>query len=50
MQLEEVIEILVNNFNPYSIFLYGSKATDSCNSKSDYVFLKMINMFQEAIY
>ncbi len=36
MQLEKVLENLINNFNPYSIFLYGSKATDSCNSKSDY--------------
>ena len=36
MSLEKVIDLLVNNFNPYSIFLYGSRATDSYNNDSDY--------------
>lgn len=36
MIIKDVIDILVENFRPYSIFLYGSKATNSDNSKSDY--------------
>lgn len=36
MSLEKVLEILIENFKPYSIFLYGSKATNSDNEKSDY--------------
>ena len=36
MELECVINILVNKFQPYSIFLYGSKATNTDNVFSDY--------------
>lgn len=36
MTLEKVLEILIKNYNPYSIFLYGSRATDSSNDISDY--------------
>lgn len=36
MSLENVIDILVQKFNPYSIFLYGSKATNTDNINSDY--------------
>ena len=36
MTLEEVVQRLVKSFSPYSIFLYGSKATGSDNEDSDY--------------
>lgn len=36
MTLEEVVRILVESFNPYSIFLYGSKATRTDIKESDY--------------
>lgn len=35
MELEDVIKILTDNSKPYSIFLYGSKATFSDNKDSD---------------
>ena len=34
--LQKVIDKLSKNYNPYSIFLYGSKATISSNINSDY--------------
>lgn len=34
--LEMIINKIESNFNPYSIFLYGSAATGTFNSKSDY--------------
>lgn len=36
MTLEEVVQRLVKSFSPYSIFLYGSKATETDNEDSDY--------------
>lgn len=36
MKLEDVINLIVNKFEPYSIFLYGSKATNTDNVFSDY--------------
>ena len=36
MTLENVLDILIKKFKPYSIFLYGSRATDASNNKSDY--------------
>lgn len=36
MELKQVIENLGNHLSPYSIFLYGSKATNSDNRNSDY--------------
>lgn len=36
MNLKKVIEIIIQNFEVYSIFLYGSKATNSDNINSDY--------------
>ena len=35
MTLENVVDIIVEKFRPYSIFLYGSKATKSDNNWSD---------------
>ena len=35
MTLENVVDIIVEKFRPYSIFLYGSKATMSDNNWSD---------------
>ncbi len=34
--LDIIINEIESNFNPYSIFLYGSAATSTFNSKSDY--------------
>lgn len=34
--LDMIINKIESNFNPYSIFLYGSAATSTFNSKSDY--------------
>ncbi len=34
--LDTIINTIESNFNPYSIFLYGSAATSTFNSKSDY--------------
>lgn len=36
MDIKEIIDVLAEKYNPYSIFLYGSKATLSDNKKSDY--------------
>ena len=36
MKLENIIDLIVEKFKPYSIFLYGSKATNSDNKYSDY--------------
>lgn len=36
MKLENVINLIAEKFKPHSIFLYGSKATDSDNKYSDY--------------
>lgn len=36
MELEKVVKIMVESLKPYSIFLYGSKATNSDNINSDY--------------
>ncbi len=36
VNLEIILDSLISNFSPYSIFLYGSKATCSDNNKSDY--------------
>ena len=36
MPLDKLIELLISNYNPYSIFLYGSRAVDSYNEDSDY--------------
>lgn len=35
-ELEDIINKIVNTYNPYSIFLYWSKATLSANINSDY--------------
>lgn len=34
--LDLIIDKIESNFNPYAIFLYGSVATSTFNSKSDY--------------
>lgn len=36
MSLEKVIQLLISNFNPYSVFLYGSRASNSYTENSDY--------------